>query len=104
MWHSLRFALRPHSLKRSPQRTGRPRAGHRPGFCKDHSLTLVEIRPSTKMDVSPSSPGLRAQRALREYRPDQVAELHEPALLGSTGARPIAPEGLEIRAAEGRLP
>jgi tetratricopeptide (TPR) repeat protein len=44
---------------------------------------------------------VRAQRALREYRPDQVAELHEPALIGSVGARAIAPEGVDVRAVEG---
>ena len=43
---------------------------------------------------------VRAQRALREYRPDQVAELHEPALLGSVGPRAIAPSSVETRAAE----
>jgi TolA-binding protein len=46
---------------------------------------------------------LRAQRGLREYRPDQVADQHEPALVGSGVARAIAPEAVETRA-EGRVP
>jgi hypothetical protein len=46
---------------------------------------------------------LRAQRALREYRPDQVAELHQPALVGSLGARAIAPDGVDV-AIEGSAP
>ena len=46
---------------------------------------------------------LRAQRALREYRPEQVADRHEPALIGSGIAHAIPPEGAEVRA-EGRGP
>ncbi|HWE22675.1 MAG TPA: tetratricopeptide repeat protein [Myxococcales bacterium] len=47
---------------------------------------------------------VRAQRALREYRPDQVAELREPALVGSVGARAVAPDDVGVRAVEGRSP
>jgi len=38
---------------------------------------------------------LRAQERLREYRPDEVMDRREPALLSSSGARPAAAEGPE---------
>src|SRR5216684_5114606 len=39
---------------------------------------------------------LRAQERLREYRPDEVMDRREPALLSSGSARPVAPEGLPL--------
>jgi hypothetical protein len=39
---------------------------------------------------------LRAQRGLREYRPDQVADRHEPALIESGVARAITPERVRM--------
>ncbi len=43
---------------------------------------------------------LRAQERLREYRPDEVPERHEPALLGSAAARSVAPEVPDGRVAK----
>jgi len=37
---------------------------------------------------------LRAQERLREYRPDEVVDRREPALLSSAGAKAVAPDGI----------
>ena len=44
---------------------------------------------------------IRAQDSLREYKPDEFGELHQPALLGSEAAGAVRPEGIELHAAAG---